>query len=450
MDTKQGLFRRNSVLLKMTLPVFAEQLITTVLAYLSQLMISGDKLIVNALIQANTFNTLIVLAEHILGIGSLVMITRLKGAKDPRAVRLYAISFYANIFLGIIASLIMVFGSDLFFTLLKTDHEVRKLADAYTLINGAFGIVQFVSTSFAYFLRAEELNSDLTFGTSVTLVSNILIESLFLFVFKWGIEGIAYAFVISRILGLLAYAFSYVKKIGASLSFKMLCPFDLDLWSKAIKIGLMAVIESFSYNITYMLIIYFINGYGVREGNITSFVATLSTADYLFGNSLIQVVQVEEGDALGKREYDQADKLIKDSARMSIITSAAVSILLLIISYPLFVFLMRDDANPQEAALLATVILAIEVPYEIGRILTVIYVRALQVAGDGNFVTLTGLVVSWACNIGVSYLLGNVCGLGLIGCWIGLTLDSLIRGFIFVLRWRQGKWHRYRFAKDPQ
>jgi Na+-driven multidrug efflux pump len=108
------LFKRNRTLLIMTLPCFAEQAVSTLLAYLGQIVISGDQLLVNALIQAGTFTNLIVLFSNILGVGSLILVSRLRGAGDERNKRLYAMSLYGNIVLGIIASLILVFCADSF------------------------------------------------------------------------------------------------------------------------------------------------------------------------------------------------------------------------------------------------------------------------------------------------------------------------------------------------
>jgi putative MATE family efflux protein len=432
----------------MTLPCFAEQAVSTLLAYLGQIVISGDQLLVNALIQAGTFTNLIVLFSNILGVGSLILVSRLRGAGDERNKRLYAMSLYGNIVLGIIASLILVFCADSFFALMKVDSSVIGEADDYMLIVGSTALIQFVMQSFAYFLRTEELNKELTIGTTIMLVANILLESLFLFVFRWGIKGVAWALTIARLLGLLVYAFFYFRKVGLSLSLKLLFPWDWDLWVKITKVGFLSVIENISYNVAYLIMIIIINGYGVREGNITSFVTTLSAADYLFGNSLVQVTQVEEGKALGERDFEKADQIVKDSARMSMLINLVVSSLLIAVAYPLFLFLMRDDPAPTAAAKLALEVTALDFLFEFGRILTVAYIRSLQVAGDVTFVTVMGFIFTWLCLVGGSYLFGNVLGLGLLGCWLGMSLDAVIRGVIFVFRWRSGKWKKYRFAQD--
>lgn len=443
-----SIFARNRDLLRLSLPVFLEQTVTTLLAYLGQLVISGDGLLVNALIQATTFTNIVVLFSNLLGVGSIILLSRLEGAGDPRSKELYAISLYGNIALGILASLVLVFGAPFFFALIKVDPSVLPLAEDYMLIVGSTAVLPFVLTSFAAYLRAKELNKELMIGTTVMLVSNLGLESLALFVFNSGIKGVAYAVTLARFLGLAVYAYYYLKKIHVSLAPKMLFPWDQDLWGKIFKVGFNTAFESISYNISFLVMISFVNSYGVREGNVLNFVTTLTTADYLFGNSIVQVSQVEEGKALGEKNFAKAEQLVKDAAWMSFVVSFGVSLLLWGISYPLFLFLMRSDSDPSAAAWLAFEILGIDCLFEIGRILTVIYVRSLQVAGDGAFVTIMGLIFSWLCNVGLGYLLGTYCGLGLAGCWLGMCADTLIRGLAFVWRWRGRKWHRYRFAME--
>ena len=43
----------------------------------------------------------------------------------------------------------------------------------------------------------------------------------------------------------------------------------------------------------------------------------------------------------------------------------------------------------------------------------------------------------------MSYILGVKLGLGLIGIWIGMTLDEDIRGVIFMIRWKKRWMERY-------
>jgi Na+-driven multidrug efflux pump len=54
----------------------------------------------------------------------------------------------------------------------------------------------------------------------------------------------------------------------------------------------------------------------------------------------------------------------------------------------------------------------------------------------------------WGIAAGVGTLLGTVFGLGLIGIWIGIAADELIRGVVMHFRWQSGAWVSKRMVDD--
>ena len=65
--------------------------------------------------------------------------------------------------------------------------------------------------------------------------------------------------------------------------------------------------------------------------------------------------------------------------------------------------------------------------------------NSLRAAGDVKFTMYTGIGSMIVCRLGFAYLLGYVCGLGVIGVWIAMGTDWLARSVMFVLRYRRGK-----------
>lgn len=52
----------------------------------------------------------------------------------------------------------------------------------------------------------------------------------------------------------------------------------------------------------------------------------------------------------------------------------------------------------------------------------------------------TTLIFSWVVAVGGSYILGVKFGLGLIGVWLAMACDELVRAVIFAIRFKSGKW----------
>ena len=52
------------------------------------------------------------------------------------------------------------------------------------------------------------------------------------------------------------------------------------------------------------------------------------------------------------------------------------------------------------------------------------------------------LVSMWVISVVIGYVLGVKLNLGLIGLWIAMAADELIRAVIFIIRWKSNKWRK--------
>ena len=73
--------------------------------------------------------------------------------------------------------------------------------------------------------------------------------------------------------------------------------------------------------------------------------------------------------------------------------------------------------------------------------------NSLIASGDVLFPFWTGVTVMWGVATLLSYLLGVWLGWGLVGIWLAMALDELIRAAIFERRWRSRRWQNKGFAK---
>lgn len=435
------LFSSNKKIIRTALPIFVELILTILIGNMDQFMISSDQIAVNAIIQANTIINIFLIAFSVLSTASLILISEYRGAKDyVNQKKIYALSMYFNIFLSVFVSLILIFLAEPIFRLMKVDEAVIPDAVEYMTITGSCVVFQALMTTFGAFLRADRLNSESTIISAIMNVINISLNALFLYGLKMGVKGVAIATDISRFIGFICILFIYYKKIHVSLNPKMIVPFPKNLFSKLLRIGLPSAGENFSYSLSQSVILVIINLFGVTQGNIRGYVVNIVMVVYLFANGITQAMQVEEGEAIGQEDYKKADRLVKDTVKMSLLISLIMSLILLAISYPLFKFLMQTSSDPDGAAKLAFIVLAIDIVLELGRAGNIVLVRALQTAGDINFPVIVAIIFCWVVAVGGTYLFGYVLNLGIIGCWIGMTLDECSRCLIFIVRWKKGKW----------
>jgi Na+-driven multidrug efflux pump len=46
----------------------------------------------------------------------------------------------------------------------------------------------------------------------------------------------------------------------------------------------------------------------------------------------------------------------------------------------------------------------------------------------------------WLFRITLGYLLGAVFNFGLVGVWLGMVIDWVVRGTLYYIRFKKGKW----------
>ena len=68
----------------------------------------------------------------------------------------------------------------------------------------------------------------------------------------------------------------------------------------------------------------------------------------------------------------------------------------------------------------------------------------LKGAGDTRYTMMTAFIGMWIFRIGLGYILGIVFGMGILGIWIGMYIDWLVRGTMYSLRLRGNKWIMHR------
>ena len=66
--------------------------------------------------------------------------------------------------------------------------------------------------------------------------------------------------------------------------------------------------------------------------------------------------------------------------------------------------------------------------------------NVLRAAGDVKFTSYVSLGVMWIVRVGLSYLVSIKLGAGIVGVWICLGMEWLIRSIIFLLRFHSEKW----------
>ena len=57
-----------------------------------------------------------------------------------------------------------------------------------------------------------------------------------------------------------------------------------------------------------------------------------------------------------------------------------------------------------------------------------------------------GMASMWGVSVLLGYLFGIVFDFGLVGIWIAMALDEIVRGVVVYIRWKRGTWRGKRIV----
>lgn len=429
-------------LIKLTIPIFIELLLQMLVGNIDQFMISRySQISVAAIGNSNQIINLLTIAFSVLCTATVTLISQYRGAQErTKEKTVYTVSIITNLVISIAISLIIVLFNKEMFSIMNVPKEILGEARVYITITGGFIFLQSVFMTFSAFLRSNTLMRE---GMVISIMVNllnvignaILINGLFGLP-ALGITGVAISTALSRLIGVIIIVYVFYKRVPIKLSFKYLRPFPVKQWKTLLSIGIPTGFESLSYSSSQICILSFINLFGTESINAKVYVSMFATVSYIYAIAISSASQVIVGRFMGAKRYDDTNKTVMYTLKTSIIVSLIFSVVMYMFSDTLLGIFTTN----QEIIALGKAALFVDIFLEMGRAVNIVLVRALQTAGDIKFPIMLTVFFAWVVAVGGGYILGVNFEMGLVGIWIAMASDEIIRGFIFYYRWQTGKW----------
>ena len=433
-------------LTKLTIPIFFELILQILLGNVDKVMVRNDNA-ANAINQANSILDMLTVSISVLASGSLILINQYKGALNKeKENKVYSIAFFFNILLGLIIGVFLLLFSNQILKWMNVSDDFYKDAVLYLRLNGGFLFLQSIILSLSAFLRSNELVFHGFIISSIFNILNVALNALFLYILKMpSVFAVGLATVISRFTGCVILFALIFKKTKIKFSIHDALFTSKDELKKLLKVSVPSAGESISYSLSQIVILTIINiiGMKINPGAPTAKTYTHIMIQFssIFTSSITQAMQIMLGRYLGAKDIKSAEKIVNYTLIVSITSSILIASIMAIFSKQIFSLFTKDNLVIN----LCIKIMWIDVLLEIGRATNITLVRALQTNGDVLFPTLLAVFFCWVVAITGSILLGIVFNLGIIGVWISMTIDELCRGFIFIIRFKNGKWKTKNF-----
>ncbi|HOT27120.1 MAG TPA: MATE family efflux transporter [Candidatus Ozemobacteraceae bacterium] len=144
------------------------------------------------------------------------------------------------------------------------------------------------------------------------------------------------------------------------------------------------------------------------------------------------------GRHLGAGHPGRARMAVGRSTALSLFSALCMGVLGLVAAGPyLALFAVKPLVAAESLRLIRWFTLVL--PFEA---VIVVYSGTLRAGGDALCVSLITLSTFWFAGIPLAWLLGVKLGMGLIGCFIGMAAESIVKAILFHVRYRSGTWAR--------
>lgn len=439
---KEVVIDENTSLFKLGWPVFVQLLLTMCIGYADTFMLSRySQTAVGGISNANQILGFLSLAFSVISSATGIIVAQYIGAKIKNELsRIYTVSVLFNLAISVIVSFILLVFTRNLFNIMQVPESMMPDAISYLRIVGGFVFVEAVADTFYQIFRNNgmtKIGMFISFGMNVL---NICGNYLFLFgplsYLDLGVEGVAISSAFSKCVALVIGIIYFAVKVEGNISFKYLKPFPKDILRKLLKLGIPTAGENISYNIAQLVIMMFVNTMGEVAINTKAYCSILSNFAYLFSASAAMATSIVVGHAVGAGKEDFAFMRVRKTLRMSMIISFGIAFTSFIISP----YTLRFFSADADIVKLGQKVLLICIFLEFGRTANLVIINSMKAAGDVKFPTYLGMASMWGVSVVIGYILGIVFDLGLIGIWIAMAMDEIVRGIVVYIRWMNGKW----------
>jgi putative MATE family efflux protein len=432
----------NKGLKKLILPLILEQLLAVSVGMVDTLMVSTvGEVAVSGVALVDNINRLVIQVMSAFAAGGVVISSQYYGSGNlPKTKKTCAqLEMIMLIFSVVTAVCCVIFSRPILSTIFgSVEADVMNAANTYMIVTAISYPFLGEYNAGAAILRSFG-NSKISMNISLIMnIVNVVLNGVFVFIFHWGVFGVAFATLIGRIsAGLI------MKKITTSdknplrvTDLKDYIP-KFSYIKRILKIGIPNGIENGMFQIGKLIVVSMVATLGTNAiaANAISYqiIDFPSIPGVAIGLGMVVII----GQDIGAGDKEGA---IKDSKKLLKLTYICdwICKLILFFTAPLLVSVFSLSAESSEIAV--TVLRGFAAASILVWPLSFTLPNSLRGAGDVKFTMIISIASMWLCRVAVSYLLIKYTSLGVMGVWIGMFVDWYVRGICYTARFISKKW----------
>ncbi len=433
----------NRALVSLAVPIVLDALLAIAAGLVDSAMVSSaGETAVSAISLVDSLNIMFILMFNAVTTGGVVVTSQYIGSRNLERARCSANQLlYGSTAIATVLMAVILFFIPQILRLVYGDIELAVFENAKTYFFWSLLGYPFfaVGSSCTALLRAQAKSSTALWLTGAVNILNVIGNAILIYGFRLGVAGAAISTTFSRIVwAIVGMLMLHNKDLQVYFEDLLKFKLDFDILRRVMNIGGANGLENGLFQMGKLLVASLVSSFGTIAIAANSVANTLCNIGWTtvgsFGTVLLTVV----GQCMGAKEADQAKMYTKKLVNFCIIlTFVLFGSVFLFRNQLVGIFDFGEEALRESARITGA-----------GALLTIcsIYawsfvpVAAYRAAGDTKYAVILAVSSMFTFRVGLSYLLGHFCNMGLIGVWIGMWADWTCRTIFNLIRFRSDRW----------
>lgn len=391
-----------------------------------------------------SFPVIFVMVSMIIGIvmGTTVVISQYFGAGDLARVKKAIDTMYIySAVAGVITTIIGIIIAEPVLRLLGLPEEILPQATLYLHIYLSGMIIFFGYNGTSAVLRGLGDSKTPLYFLLVATLTNIILDLLFVAVFKWGIAGAAYATLIANAVafGLAIYWLNKTHKL-IRIAIKGL-HFDKEIFMHSIKIGLPTGVQQTLVAVGSLALMGIVNKFGTNVIAGFSVASRLDALATVPAMSFAQAITTFVGQNIGANKPERIRAGLIYTVKMSGLVTIITTILMVLTGH----YIMQLFTNDPEVIRWGYQYLMIVSSFYIFFTLMFIYNGVMRGAGATLLPMFFSLLSLWIIRIPMAWFLSGKIGAS--GIWWSIPVGWMVGLALTFMYYKSGLWKKKSIVK---
>ena len=445
LDRSNLLFSRDAMI-RLIVPLIIEQLLLMTVGMADTVMVTtAGEATVSGVSLVDNINTLIIQIFSALSTGGAVVVAQYLGRQETHSAKTAAKQLlYAMTGISVVLMILALIFRQHILSLIfgQVEPAVMDSALVYFLLTAAAYPFMGIYNAGAALFRAMGNSKVSMINSFIINVINILVNAILIFGFGMGAAGAGIGTLVSRIAAAVIIMVM-LRHPGLTVQVDDIFHFEFNgsMIRRILFIGIPTGMENGMFQAGKLMVLNLITTFGTSAVAANAIANSISGVINVPGSAMGLAIITVIGRCIGAGDTRQAvhyTKLLVGCSYLSMLIMGSA----LFFSADFLVTLF--NLSPEAMAMASQVLKFCAIANMLFWPMAFTLPNSLRAAGDAVFTMVVSLTTMFVCRVALSYVFACSWGLGLgmLGVWLAMFCDWIVRAVCFLWRYWRGSWKK--------